>query len=243
MRERTPPGLSEAEFHHRAMSFSWEGEDIVVTKLFADTLGVRIGFFIDVGAHHPVAYSNTYALYKQGWRGINIDPHPGSMNLFREWRPADRNIETGIARERGMLRFSMFENSCLNGFLTDDEIETHRKFGHMLVEQRAIECMPLTEVLEREQVTRKIDLLNVDVEGRDIEIYQSLDFRRYRPRVIIAEIIGTSDIRSVYNTDICRFLEAQGYVLFSRMIYSVIFLDGFLAERINDLERPPSSVY
>jgi hypothetical protein len=32
-----------------------------------------VGFFVDVGCFHPLFYSNTWKLYKKGWRGVNID--------------------------------------------------------------------------------------------------------------------------------------------------------------------------
>ena len=52
--------------------------------------------FIDVGAHHPMRFSNTYLFYKKKWKGINIDPLPGSMKLFNKLRPRDINLELGV---------------------------------------------------------------------------------------------------------------------------------------------------
>ena len=47
-----------------------EGEDIIGSQLLRE---VKRGFYIDIGANHPVNYSNTFSLYKSGWRGIGID--------------------------------------------------------------------------------------------------------------------------------------------------------------------------
>ena len=54
------------------------------------------GFYVDVGVDHPRRYSNTYFFYKLGWRGVNIDAMPGSMNLFARIRPRDINLECGV---------------------------------------------------------------------------------------------------------------------------------------------------
>ena len=50
-------------------SYAQEGEDLLLERI----LGKQgKGFYVDVGAHHPVRFSNTFLFYKRGWRGINI---------------------------------------------------------------------------------------------------------------------------------------------------------------------------
>lgn len=83
-------------FAHRQLSFSQEGEDLILQRLLADR---PPGFFVDVGAYHPIRFSNTYVLYRQGWRGINIDATPGAMRLFSEVRSEDINLEAFVAEE------------------------------------------------------------------------------------------------------------------------------------------------
>ena len=80
------------------ISYSLQGEDMVLKELFADK---NQGFYVDVGAHHPFRFSNTYLFYKKGWRGINIDAMPRSMELFDKFRPRDINIECGVASNGG----------------------------------------------------------------------------------------------------------------------------------------------
>ena len=75
-------------------SYSQEGEDIILARIFGKQ---QNGFYVDVGAHHPYRFSNTYFFYKRGWKGINIDAMPGSMKIFNKYRPRDKNIEAGIS--------------------------------------------------------------------------------------------------------------------------------------------------
>jgi FkbM family methyltransferase len=206
--------------------YSWEGEDALLWKLFNDFLGVRNGFYVDVGAHHPHALSNTHFLYENGWRGINIDAMPGSMAAFKQFRPEDTNIECGVSKLPGMLRFSMFEEAALNGFLPDSMVEYHVRRGCDLVNQAEVQTESLASILTRVDAPREIDLLSVDVEGLDIEVLESNDFSRWRPKVILAEIIGCSDIVSVMNSPIARFVEGKGYRTFSRLHFSTIFVDA-----------------
>ena len=42
------------------ISFSQEGEDLVLQRL----IGIKSnGFYVDIGAHHPYRFSNTYKFY------------------------------------------------------------------------------------------------------------------------------------------------------------------------------------
>ena len=42
-------------------SYSQEGEDMILRRLFEKQIQ---GFYVDVGAHHPKRFSNTYYFYK-----------------------------------------------------------------------------------------------------------------------------------------------------------------------------------
>jgi FkbM family methyltransferase len=205
--------------------FSWEGEDALVYKICHDYLTIFQGFYIDVGAHHPFALSNTYLLYQSGWKGINIDAMPGSMTLFNEHRPRDINIEMGVSLRRGSLRFSMFDDPALNGFLSDDMVQAHLNRGVRLIEQKSIECEPLNMILEKVGPLPPIDLLTIDAEGSDLEVINSHDFIQHRPKLILTEILGTSDMVSVIGSEVAQTLTAKGYKLFSRLHFSVLFMD------------------
>ena len=73
-------------------NFSQEGEDLFLINFFKDK---KEGFYVDVGAFHPFRISNTYALYKKGFRGINIDISATSIDFFNFARPDDINLNVG----------------------------------------------------------------------------------------------------------------------------------------------------
>jgi len=60
-------------------TYSLFGEDLKVKKIFQNK---KKGFYVDVGAYHPLKINNTYLLYKKGWNGINIDVSSFSIDLF-----------------------------------------------------------------------------------------------------------------------------------------------------------------
>ena len=43
-------------------SYSQEGEDMILRRIFERK---KTGFYIDIGAHHPKRFSNTYYFYKK----------------------------------------------------------------------------------------------------------------------------------------------------------------------------------
>lgn len=83
-------------------SYFQEGEDMILRRIFERQ---STGFYVDVGAHHPKRFSNTYFFYKKSWTGINVDAMPGSMKLFEKVRSRDINIEKPISSEKQVLTY------------------------------------------------------------------------------------------------------------------------------------------
>jgi hypothetical protein len=69
---------------HAIKSYSQEGEDMILRRIFE---GQEKGFYVDVGAHHPRRFSNTYYFYKLGWAGVNLEPNPDALIAFKADRP------------------------------------------------------------------------------------------------------------------------------------------------------------
>ena len=211
-----------------APSFSSAGEDMILRHLLGSDK--MQGFYVDVGAFHPTLFSNTYFFYLNGWQGINIEARPGSKTLFDKVRPRDVNLEVGISSERGAMTYYFIgEDSPMNSFSPDflrqiEMLDAVRK-------EIPVPTLPLAEVLERHVPEgRKIDFMNVDVEGRDFEVLDSNDWKRFRPRVIVVEDEGLDPSES----RIVRLMNGHGYELCAQ---NVIILDKineyFLIDRSN----------
>ena len=94
------------------LSHSQFGEDMVVRGLLPC---LKNGVYVDIGVHHPIFYSNTYHFYLRGWRGLNVDATPGSMEAFHLLRPGDINVEACVSMQEGQsLEFYLFEQSAYN---------------------------------------------------------------------------------------------------------------------------------
>lgn len=102
------------------------------------------GFYVDIGAHHPKRFSNTYYFYRIGWSGINIDAMPGSMRLFEKWRPRDVNLEVGVSANESVLEYFVFNEPALNGFSRELSLSRDRPdLGYYIKDIIPVQVYPL----------------------------------------------------------------------------------------------------
>jgi FkbM family methyltransferase len=212
-----------SDLRYVSESFAQEGEDLILKRIFEEKRG---GFYVDVGAHHPMRFSNTYLFYKAGWRGINIDATPGSMVPFRTERPRDINLETGISERTEKLRYYIFDEPALNTFSAELASDRETKTSYKVVNTVEISASPLADVLARNLPTGQvIDFLTVDVEGWDLQVLRSNDWDRFAPHVVVAEVLGHS-LDDLAGSEIAAFLRSKGYGLFAKTFNSVFFRRG-----------------
>jgi FkbM family methyltransferase len=219
--ERMLPGVVKSADEQEC--YSQEGEDLIVARLFD---GKSNGFFVDVGAHHPIRHSNTYLLYRRGWRGINIDATPGSMAKFRRLRPQDINVESLVANDLSPRRFYVFNESALN--TASGKLARERPIengNYQITSEVDLRPRPLASLLDEFLPQgRVIDLMSVDVEGLDLDVLRSNDWRRYRPKLLLVEVLHT-DLADLEGHEIVRFLRDRSYRPIAKLYNTVVFGD------------------
>jgi FkbM family methyltransferase len=200
-------------FFHK--SYSQEGEDMIYRSYFENHKHYK-GFYIDVGAHHPYRFSNTAHFYQKGWRGINIEPTPGAIKLFKIFRRRDINLNIGIDSTAGTLPFYCFNEPALNSF--DKEISTARSetnTKYKITNVINIKTMPLEQVLATYLPEGQIiDFLNIDAEGFDLEVLKSNNWDKYIPLFIMVEV--GIDIQNLAGSEIYNYLLARNYELVAK---------------------------
>jgi hypothetical protein len=204
------------------ITYSHEGEDIVLLNLLGSK---KRGFYVDVGAHHPFRFSNTYKFYRLGWSGINIDAMPGSMEVFRKYRKRDINVEFLIAKEPKNLVFYSFNKPALNTVNPNLAESRDGKDGYKIIKKYELESKTLREVLNLYLPKNiKIDFMSIDVESLDLEVLESNDWEKYLPEVIAVESLNTVDsLDSIKDSAIYQFLIHKGYTLYSKLANTLIF--------------------
>jgi FkbM family methyltransferase len=202
-------------------SYSQEGEDMILGRIFD---GVNNGFYIDVGAHHPMRFSNTYAFYKKGWRGINIEAMPESMRAFRKTRPRDINVEAAVALNHGELTYYVFNEPALNTF-NGNTARERTTAKYRVVKELSIHARPLSEILgEHVPENQKIDFMSVDVEGLDLEVVRSNDWQMFRAKYVLVESYEHM-VQDVQAGVIHEYMLEQQYGLFAKTVFTLIYED------------------
>lgn len=206
-------------------SYSQEGEDLIINRIFLDLKKPKNGFFIDVGAHDPTRFSNTYLLYRNGWRGINIDPMIAVSNRFQKIRSRDINLPIGIAKMEGQRKFFFFDEPALNTGSVEraQEVLSWKNPKYKLIKEQMTDFHRLeTIVAKYKSPLLEWDLLTVDAENLDEEVLLSNDWETARPTVVVVESRG--DLQQSISQNSIHFLQAQGYKIFSKLYSSVILI-------------------
>ncbi len=206
-------------------SYSQCAEDLIVEFIFKSGALESRGFYVDVGAHHPRRGSNTYALYKKGWRGILVDMEPDKVIAARLARPFDTCVQAAVSDgERDVGVFSP------GPFSTKTTIDPKSALGDRFtnfVKTASVRTKTLTDILDDNSCSGDFDFLNVDCEGHDLAVLRGLDFERYCPKVICVEIWEASKgIEALMDSKIHVHLSKSGYVLFSWAVLSAIYVRG-----------------
>jgi FkbM family methyltransferase len=221
--------LSTAPFPeaHGVESFSQCGEDRAIEFIFV-YLAIDKMTYLDIGAHHPFENSNTYYFYRKGYRGVLVEPNVDFSELLRGVRPEDTTLVAGIGASAAKeADYYVMSDSLLNTF-SKEEVEHQEKVSKGRIAIRDVIKMPLLNINDviAEHFKEAPTFVSIDTEGLDLAILKSLDFSRYRPKVVCAETI-------VYKThktrpEIAQFMESQGYVAQGGSMVNTIFVDSKL---------------
>ena len=203
--------------------FSQNGEDYLLWQLFGST---NQGFFVDVGAFDGVHLSNTYSFERAGWSGICIEAHPRVAQRCSAARPRSVCIQSAcMATGQSDSAEFMAEPLGLLSGLAPDEQDVRRRYEKRGLEFPGFEKLrvPVTTldaVLgEHLPLDTTIDLLSVDVEGLEPQVFDGFDLLRYRPRIMVVEA-NTDEVASVLRT---RLVQKRGY-LEARWVARNLFL-------------------
>ncbi|APG04433.1 hypothetical protein BJI69_11335 [Luteibacter rhizovicinus DSM 16549] len=193
------------------VSYAQNFEDIMLHRALKD---VRRGFYVDVGAQHPVRDSVTKAFSLAGWRGINIEPVKHWFDMLEADRPHDINLNLAVAEGEGFL--DLFEVTGTGLSTTDPTFaEEHRGQGHDVVAHR-VPTITLDRIFAEHGVDQ-VHFLKVDCEGAERTALASCSFTTVRPWVVVVEATLPNSQVSVHDQWESLLLERD---------YTFVYNDG-----------------
>jgi FkbM family methyltransferase len=221
-----PPPTARPIPEFARLSFSQQGEDIVLYHALHDLLKIERPTYMDIGAAHPVQSNNTYLLYGTGSTGVLVEPNPFYVEMLRRRRPNDVVVAAGIGVDDAAAAdyYEIKENPLLNTFSPEQVAALQKGKADSVVAR--VTKMPLININRAiaDHLGRSPDLLSTDVEGLDYAIIKTLDLARFRPGVICCE--GVSTYKNGGQSDIAQYLISRGYIQRGGSLVNSVFVDG-----------------
>ena len=209
------------KFFFRTSQF---GEDKKIIKLFDKN---KKGTYVDVGCFHPTRQNNTYLMYKLGWGGVNIDLNPLTIELFKVARPNDINICAAVSNSNGVKNlFFDHDLSSLNTISKNHTLYIEKAFGTKDLKKKKIKTTTLSNLLKKEKIS-KIDFMNIDIEGHELEVLKTFNFKHFDIKVICIEIVNYdfySKSIKINKNEIVKILKKNNYTLKFNTVVNYIFV-------------------
>ena len=163
------------------LSYAQNAEDVILHRVLTEPSG----FYLDVGACHPVIDSITYAFYRRGWRGINVEPDPSMHTRLEAVRPRDINLQGAVSQHSGEATFYRCPRHLPLSTM-NPKVASELKESGVPIQQESIEVTTLSHIFS-EHAPEQVDFLKVDVEGHEHEVLLGNDWERFRPIIVVVE--------------------------------------------------------
>jgi len=188
-------------------SYSEFAEDLIISHLSTK----KGGRYVDVGCNEPLKFSNTFSMYLNGWRGINIDANRELIDKCKRIRKKDISICAAVSDSERETTFYKAKNSLISTIDENYYSGDKNWWVTNLETKETVITQKLTTILDKYLgVSEGIDLLSVDVEGHDLNVLKGLEFSKYRPKIIAIEC---REMQKINENEIHQFLVNMDYEL------------------------------
>lgn len=156
------------------------------------------GFFVEVGAYDGRSWTNTGFLADIGWKGIYIEPIKSHMDMCKENHKNNDLIfeQVGIGSVEGL------SDMYLSGGLSTVVEEVNRAheiiYKQSNLQKETITVKTLHNIFQKHNVKNNFELLVVDTEGYEKEVFDSFNLQLYRPKMMIVELCDIHDAYSPF---------------------------------------------
>lgn len=154
-----------------------------------------IGRFLDIGAYDGITFSNTRALLEKGWIGVYVEPCPIAvekldLNTKLYW-PNVTIVTAAITEETGDVLFypsGEMVGSLIKGFADRWYPEPLPPVEvYALTPQTLFELLAKDESIDSRTIDTDFDMISIDVEGTNKELFELMPWDELSPSVIVIE--------------------------------------------------------
>lgn len=207
------------------MSYSQCGEDLIVDFILK-ILKINNPTYLDIGSYLPQKINNTYLFYKKGGHGVGIEPDPGLHAKHIKFRKKDISLNIGIgAEEKKSAEFYMMSSKTLNTF-SKEEAMKYESCGKQKIEKKIEIPLKTANWVMEKYFDKCPNFISIDVEGLDLAILKTFDFKKFRPEIICVETISyTENNTEKKDYEIIDLMKKNNYMLYADTYINSIFVD------------------
>ena len=220
--------IFKKKLFYKKQSYSFGGVDLLVNYLLKD---VKNGFYLDVGAQNPISNNNTYILYKRGWNGINIDLDSKNIALFNIARKKDVNICSVVSSSISEKELYFFhDKSAINTVEKNIANLQMNKYKEI----KKVKAKTLNSIIDT-YPEKKINYLNIDVEGHELEVLKGFDLAKHKPDVISVEYLDlnmkklefkNNNLNVIINSELYKYMIINDYYFVNWNHADLIFVSN-----------------
>lgn len=184
--------------------------------------------YLDLGANHAIELSNTFALYQLGARGVLVEANPQLIAELKERRKGDLVLHRCISSSSGTLQNFYIMNgdglSCTS--LEAAQLAIQKNPALEIENIVTVESITVNDILQQ-YFKEAPTVVNIDVEGMELDILHAWNFDRYRPYIFIIEVIPYKPTLVVGEKDdnIIQYMKSVHYIEYAFTGINSIFID------------------
>ena len=213
-------------------SYSQYSQDLVILDEFftnpANGSKKRGGFFVDVGAHDGVSFSNTALMERElGWTGLCFEPLPERFTELQKNRTA-KCFQACAYNSEGMVTFSAIKGApeMLSGITASydprhvERIDREVKEHSATVENITVVTLRLADIFAKAGITH-VDFVSVDTEGSELEVLEGIDFDAVTIDVLTIEDNYPDKSQM---SPVTKFMVSKGYRPHLRIVGDIVYV-------------------
>jgi len=184
--------------------FNYKGDSYFADEILKE---IKSGNYVDIGCYHPIKNSQTFALHKNNWNGVNIDISKETIEMFRIFRKKDTSLNIGIANFAGKTK-CYFEKEI--SMVTGLDKNFLKNLGREVKFEREIQTTTIKKLRKDYNLT-KIDFLKIDCENLDEKIITTSSMEDLKSNYLSVEVLPDIKIKDQQETSLDYFKKSNIY--------------------------------
>jgi len=141
--------------------------------------------FLDIGAYDGETFSSTRALVNKGWSGVYVEPNQHIMKNLRRVASLSDSVVLPVAIGSFCGTMPFYATNDMLSSLDQQHVEKWKVGAGVVFEPIEVEVIDIHSLAN--QIGYNYDMLNLDVEGINWEIFQQFDWSKWKFNVVCIE--------------------------------------------------------